>query len=264
MGRLRLIIALLIAGVSALTYFLNTQQNPITGEKQRVGSMTFEQEVAMGRQSAPGMAREMGGISRNAEATQLVKRTGQRIVANSVAAKSPYARYYDFHLLADPNTINAFALPGGQIFITEGLLKLLRTEDELAAVLGHEIGHVIGRHSAERLAQSGAWQGAVMGVAVGTGDMTTTQAAQQVAALTQMKYGREDELEADKFGACLAREAGYNPAGMIGVMEILDKASRGARQPEMLSTHPNPGTRIQDGKRVLANLQAECVWGGTR
>ncbi|MBA2689851.1 MAG: M48 family metallopeptidase [Burkholderiales bacterium] len=240
-GKFRLIIAAAIAFFAIASYYGKSSLNPITGEKQRV-SLSPEQEIAMGMQTAPQMAAQFGGLSSDAQARALVKKVGNRLVAQSVAVRSPYK--YDFHLLADSRTINAFALPGGQIFITEGLLKLLRTEGELAAVLGHEIGHVIARHSAEHLAKQALTQGLVGAAVVGSGDMTTAQIAQQVGAVINMKYGRDDEIESDGLGIRLAAEAGYDPRAMIRVMQALAKASSGARQPEMLSTHPNPENRV--------------------
>jgi len=248
-GRARLFIAAAIALFAILSYYGKTSTNPITGETQRV-ALTTEQEIAMGMQSAPQMAAQFGGQSSNERAAALVKQVGRRLVAQSVAAKSPYR--YDFHLLADPRTVNAFALPGGQIFLTEGLMRLLRTEGEMAAVLGHEIGHVIARHSAEHIAKQQLMQGLVGAAVVGSGDYNTAQVAQMVGAFINMKYGRDDELEADALGLRLAAEAGYDPRAMLGVMEVLAKASGRGRQPEMLSTHPNPENRAERIKEAIA------------
>ena len=139
----------------------------------------------------------------------LVQRVGDQLVAQSVAAKSPYK--FSFHVLADPKTVNAFALPGGPIFITEGLLRLLKTEAELAGVLGHEIGHVIARHSSERLAKQQLTQGLLGALVVGSGDYTTAQIGQMVGSMINMSYGREDELESDALGIRIMAEAGYDP-----------------------------------------------------
>ena len=147
--------------------------------------MTPEQEIALGYQSAPQMAAQMGGVSRNAQAVALVQRVGEELVRQSVAAKSPYK--FSFHVLADPKTVNAFALPGGPIFITEGLLRLLKSEAELAGVLGHEIGHVIARHSSERLAKQQLTQGLLGALVVGSGDYTTAQIGQMVGSMINMK-----------------------------------------------------------------------------
>ena len=237
---LRWIIALLIALVSLVTYFTGTSVNPLTGEKQRV-ALKPEEEVALGLKSAPEMAARMGGLSRNGEARALVERVGATLVSGSVAAKSPYR--FSFHVLADPRTINAFALPGGPIFITEGLLRQLKSEAELAGVLGHEIGHVIARHSSEHLAKAKLTQGLIGAATIGTGDYNTAQIGQMVGSLINMRYGREDELESDALGIRIMAEAGYDPRAMIGVMETLARASSGSRQPEFFSTHPHPENR---------------------
>ncbi|MGH8615741.1 MAG: M48 family metalloprotease [Gammaproteobacteria bacterium] len=250
-GKTRLMIGAIIALVAVLSYFGKSSLNPITGEKQRV-SLTADQEIALGLQSAPRMAAQFGGHSSDLRAGALVKQVGERLVAQSVAARSPYK--FDFHLLADQRTVNAFALPGGQLFITEALRRLLRTEGELAAVLGHEVGHVLARHSAEHLAKQQLTQGIVGAVAVGSGDMTAAQVAQQVGALINMKYGRDDELESDALGIRLMTEAGYDPRAMIRVMQALAQASGGARQPEWASTHPNPENRV--GK-IKAEIEAK-------
>ena len=249
MGRARLVVAAIIALFAVITYFGSTTDNPLTGEKQRV-AMTPEQEITLGYQSAPQMAAQMGGVSRNAQAVALVQRVGEGLVRQSMAAKSPYK--FSFHVLADPKTVNAFALPGGPVFITEGLLRLLKTEAELGGVLGHEIGHVIARHSSERLAKQQLTQNLLGALVVGSGDYTTAQIGQMVGSMINMKYGREDELEADALGIRIMVEAGYDPRGMIRVMEVLAKASGGSRQPEFVSTHPAPENRAERIKQAIA------------
>ena len=249
MGRARLVVAAIIALFAIVTYFGSTSENPLTGEKQRV-AMTPEQEIALGYKSAPEMAAQMGGVSRNAQAVALVQRVGDGLARQSVAAKSPYR--FSFHVLADPKTVNAFALPGGPVFITEGLLRLLKTEAELGGVLGHEIGHVVARHSSERLAKQQLTQNLLGALVAGSGDYTTAQIGQMVGSMINMKYGREDELEADALGIRIMVEAGYDPRGMIRVMEVLAKASGGSRQPEFVSTHPAPENRAERIKQAIA------------
>ena len=148
----------------------------------------------MGLQSAPQMAAQMGGLTQDARARQLVAAVGAKVVAGSVAAKSGYP--FKFHTLADPRTVNAFALPGGQIFITMSLLSRLETEGQLAAVLAHEVGHVIARHSAEHIAKDQLTQGLTGAFAMGAGSMSAAQIGQMVGQMTMLKYGRDDELEA--------------------------------------------------------------------
>jgi len=240
MDRARLVIAAIVALVAIASYFGSTSENPLTGEKQRV-AMSPQQEIALGARTAPQMAAQMGGISQNEKARALVRRVGEGLVAKSLAAKSGYK--FSFHLLADPRTVNAFALPGGPIFITEGLLRQLKTEAELAGVLGHEIGHVIARHSSERLAKQQLTQGLVGALVVGSGDYTAAQIGQVVGSMINMRYGREDEIESDILGVRIMAEGGYDPRALIRVMEVLAKASGGSRQPEFVSTHPAPENR---------------------
>lgn len=244
-----LIVAVVMASFALCKYYGQSSLNEITGETQHI-SMSPEQEIAMGLESAPQMAQEMGGLSSNRQAAAIVKQVGQKVVQNSAAKNTPYR--YDFHLLGDPQTINAFALPGGQIFITEGLLFRLTedgqtlSEDMLAGVLGHEIGHVVARHSAEKLAQMELAQGLTGAATMATYDPSNPNSgyiAQAVANMIQLKYGRGQELQSDNLGVRFMLEAGYDPENLIDVMEILKQAAGPNRTPEFQSTHPDPENR---------------------
>ena len=246
-GSFRYIIALLIAGFSFVTYWCKREKNEITGETQHV-DMTVDQEIALGLQAAPEMAAQYGGLHPNQEAAAKVKEIGARLVQQTKAGTSPYK--FDFHLLADEKTLNAFALPGGQIFITAGLLSKLKTEGQLAGILGHEIGHVIARHSAEQLAKAKLTQGLSSAAGVATYDpdrpatATGAVAAAAIAKLMTLKYGRDDELESDNLAVRFTATAGYDPRAMIGVMEILGAGREGSAGVEFFQTHPNPENRI--------------------
>lgn len=250
----RVLLALAIVGFALFRYFSQTEVNPVTGETQRI-AMTVDQEAALGLEAAPEMAAQMGGeVDPSDPKAQLVEAVGRKIVLNSDAAKSPYT--YDFHLLRDTETLNAFALPGGQIFITRGLLLKLEDDAQLAGVLGHEVGHVVNRHGAEHMAtgQLGQLLTVAVGVA-GSDDEGGGQRAAMVAAMVnqmvQLKYSRSDELESDRVGMDYMKQAGYDPEAMLGVMHILAEASRGGRQPELLSSHPYPEDRIAAIERYL-------------
>ncbi len=256
--KMRLIIMAAVAGFSLLSYCSKQSINPITGETQHI-SMSQDQEVAMGLQSAPEMAAQFGGVVGDEKVQALVKSIGQRIVAQSVAAQSGYP--FDFHVLADDQTVNAFALPGGQIFITVALLSRLENKDQLAGVLGHEVGHVIARHSAEHIAKQQLTAGLTGAVVMGAGSYEMARVAQMVGGLINMKYGREDELESDRLGVCLMSQAGYDPTALKDVMRILAEASGRARQPEFASTHPSPENRVQQIDAHLANLSQVCAFG---
>jgi len=218
--KIRVLIALAMVGYALFSYFSMGQVNPITGEKQRV-ALNPDEEVAMGLQAAPEMAQQHD-------------------------RRNPYR--FEFHLLRDPQSINAFALPGGQIFITDALFSKLQTQGQLAGVLGHEVGHVIARHGNQKMAKQKLTQGLTGAAGIAGGGYNSSRMAAAIGNMINMKYGRAAELESDKWGIMLCTEAGYNPASMIGVMDILEKSS-GAGPPEMMSTHPKPANRkkyIQD------------------
>ena len=260
MNRSGLMIRLLIAAVLALgslfTYYSNSQVNPVTGQKQHI-AISPEQETAMGLQSAPQMASEFGGEYQDPKVQALIQRIGGALVNNTEARNSPYS--FQFHVLADPETINAFALPGGQIFITVGLLKRLKSEDQIAGVLGHEVGHVIARHSAQQMAKQELTGGLMRAAVVAAQDPNNPGAssaiAQYVSNIINLKYGREDELEADRFGVKYTLGSGYNPEAMIEVMEILKAAGGNQRESEMMSSHPYPENRIAQIRQILDELK---------
>jgi predicted Zn-dependent protease len=244
-----LIIGLLLAGFALCKYYSTSAVNEVTGKTQYV-NITPEQEIALGLQSTPQMIEQFGGLHPDPEGQQFVKQVGQRIVQTSAAKSTPYQ--YDFHLLADPNTVNAFALPGGQVFITAALFNELQNEDQLAGVFGHEIGHVVARHGAERIAKMELTQGLTGAAVVASGDYSTAQAAQMIGQLINMSYGRDQELESDDLGVRFMIEAGYNPEALIDVMAILANASGGGdRQPEFFSTHPSPENRVEKIKAAI-------------
>ena len=246
--KIRILIGLAIVVFAFVQRCSNKEENPYTGRIQNI-NMTAEQEIAIGLQSAPEMAQQHGGLYPDERMQAFVDAVGQKLVRNSIARETPYT--YDFHLLADDRTINAFALPGGQCFITYALFSKLN-ESQLAGVLGHEIGHVIGRHSAERIAESNFWQTLTMGASVG-GDMGGL--VQGIGQNTLLKNGRGDELESDDLGVLLMIQSGYDPYEMIKVMEILKAAAGPNRVPEFQSTHPDPENRIERIKEAIIRYQ---------
>lgn len=245
--KLRLFIGVGIILFTLFSYYLKNETNPYTGKKQSI-ALTAEEEIAIGLKSLPTMTAEYGGLHPDQKEQEIIDRVGNTLVENSIAKETPYN--FDFHLLKDDKIINAFALPGGQIFITYALYSKLQNEDQLAGVLGHEIGHVIGRHSAERLANQELTQGIISGVLVGGGDGTGQMAA-MIGNIINMKYSRGDELESDDLGVKFMLDAGYQPEEMIGVMQILKSAAGPNTVPEMQSTHPDPENRIEKIKEAI-------------
>lgn len=264
--KMRLILALVIALFAVISYYGKPGDvNEVTGETQRVALTEEADEVQLGLQAAQEMVGMHGGPSRNFREQQQVQQVGDRLLDaldQDLAAqnrrdpsherKNPYRQAFQFTLLSDPKTVNAFALPGGLVFITEGLKDRLQTEGQLAGVLGHEIGHVLSRHGNQQMAKQGLLQGLAGAAGVLGGDANSARMAQMVGSVIGMKYGREHELESDVWGVKLTTLAGYDPNAMIGLMKVLDEAGGGARQPEFFSTHPNPGNRIEHIEAEIA------------
>jgi len=262
----RWIIAIVIALVGVIGYFAKEKvTNPETGESYR-RAMNVDEQKALGLQAAKQMIPQMGGEvdpSRDQDAA-LVDEVGARLVRDTGAAKTEFADNFNFYLVDDPNTINAFALPGGQVSITRGLMNRLENEAQLAGVLGHEIGHVIAEHSAQQMAKGQLGQMIATAVGVGaSGEDGAGRYAGVAAAMAnqmvQLKYGREDESQSDDIGLKYMAQAGYDPAEMLGVMRILDEASKGGKQPEFMSSHPHPQTRIDTIKAFLEKNKDELA-----
>lgn len=252
----RWIIALGIALFAYFMYLNQVQVNPVTGEKQHV-TYSPAQEIQLGLESAPVMTQKMGGeLPATDPRSKEVQKIGNLIVSKTEASKSPWK--FKFHLLEDTKTVNAFALPGGQIFITLGLFDKLETEAQLAGVLSHEMGHVIERHTAQQMAKSQLGELLVAAVATGAGSSQGSGnvydpaiIAAVVNKMFQLRYSRHDESEADTWGLKLMSEVNYDPRAMIQVMEILKASGGGGHMPELFQTHPNPDLRIQQIKEYL-------------
>jgi predicted Zn-dependent protease len=261
----RVIAAVVLAIFALVSYFVRSEVNPVTGERQRI-AMSVDQEMALGLESAPQMAAKMGGeLDPNRDVrARTVALVGRRIVESSDARRSPYVETFRFTLLNDPRTVNAFALPGGPIFITLGLYSRLSSEAELAGVLGHEIGHVINRHAAEHMATGQL--GKLLTVAFGVGasgrdrgGRSAMVAATMVNQLTQLRFSRDDETESDHYGLIFMAEAGYDPSAMLKVMEVLRDAAKGASPPEFLATHPLPESRLEDIRDELSRSYPDGI-----
>jgi predicted Zn-dependent protease len=168
---------------------------------------------------------------------------GQRLAAKSERPSLPWS-----FKVVDDAAVNAFALPGGYIYVTRGIMAHLRSEAELAAVIGHEIGHVTARHSASQMSkQTLAMGGLVLGMAVKPELQDFAGLAQQGLGLLFLKFGRDDENQADELGLRYMTREAYDPQEMLEVFSVLDGVTRaegGGRMPDWLSTHPSPGNRL--------------------
>jgi len=268
----RIVIALVIVAFAYFKFLGSTDVvvNPYTGEEQRI-SLAPTEEIALGLQARDQMARQHGGLHSSPQLQEIVDQVGSELVAHTdrlvLEGGEPIPYRFEFHLLADDQMVNAFALPGGQIFITYALFEQFVDKDAridrdlLAGVLGHEVGHVIARHSNEQMAKAGLLQG--IGTAVGTAvageDIySNQQIAGVVNQVLSTRYGREDEYHSDEIGAKLMFLAGYDPQALIGLMDILKAAGGGGGGTEMMSTHPFPDNRIERLKNeVLPKLEAQ-------
>ncbi len=256
--KVRLLIALAIAAFAFLSYYTKPGDlNEVTGEVERVALTDEADEIQLGLQAKSEMIGMHGGPSRKLAAQQQVQQVGWRLLEGlerqldeynqehpEANRRNPYEQAFQFTLLADPKTVNAFALPGGQVFITEALYRDLETEGQLAGVLAHEIGHVISRHGNKQMARQGLFQGLAGAIGVLGGTQQSAQMAQMISSAISMKYGRDAEIESDDWGVRLTYQAGYDPRAMEGVMRILDEAAGGQSPPEFLSTHPKPANRV--------------------
>jgi predicted Zn-dependent protease len=260
----RLVIAALMVGFALISYFaLPKVTNPETGESYR-RAMSVDQQKALGLEAAKQMIPQMGGAAdpdRDPDAA-LVRQVGGRIVQQTGAQTTPFADSFQFWLIEDPSTINAFALPGGQVSITRGLYNRLENEAQLAGVLGHEVGHVIAEHSAQQMAKGQLGQMIVGAVAVGASDeqgrgQSAAAAAAMANQMIQLSYGRDDERQSDDIGLRYMTQAGYDPHGMLGVMQVLKEAAGSGRQPEFLSSHPHPETRLETIQKYLEENRDE-------
>ncbi len=213
--------------------------NPATGSRQ-LSFMSEGQEIQMGREADPDIVASMG-LYPNESLQAYVQELGEGLAASSERPDLPWT----FRVLDDP-LINAFALPGGFIYVTRGILVHFESEAELAGVLGHEIGHVTARHSVNQISKA---QLAQLGLGVG---MILAPELQEYAGLANasmqllfLKFGRDDEHQADELGVRYMGRVGYDPAQLSGVMAMLGQVTRGdgAGPPEWLSTHPNPANR---------------------
>ena len=227
--------------------------NPVTG-KREIALVSQDQEVQMGQQGAQQVVQEIGLVN-DQTLQNYVQQIGAALAAKSERPNLPWS----FRVVDDP-TPNAFALPGGFIFVTRGLLDLMGNEAELASVLGHEIGHVTARHSVQQMSQQQLAQ-----LALGVGAIISPTVAQfgDVAAqglgLLFLKYGRDDERQADDLGFRYALTQGYDVREMDDVFRSLQRIGESSKQsplPNWLATHPGEDERIQRIDARLAQVPA--------
>jgi predicted Zn-dependent protease len=256
-------VLLLFAGYAAFYWFSNRSTDPYTGETVLIDkSITPEDEKALGLQAYQEILAQEPALDRNSQISQQVREIAQRLIAkvpqveDALAAEhgmqAPHvekAFEWDVNVIQS-DQVNAFCLPGGKIAVYTGLVPVAQNADAMAVVMGHEISHALLRHGAQRmseqkLAQLGQMAGAMSGM-----DQQQMQAVMAVYGYGRaLPYARKQESQADEMGLMLAAAACFNPQEAIPLWQRMEQASGGGGQPEFASTHPNPGTRIE-------NLQA--------
>lgn len=241
--------ALATAGVAVA---VACARNPATGKRQL--SLVGEgREIALGQSNDPAIVSSMG-VYPDSGIQAYVRGIGARLAASSERPNLPWT----FRVVDEP-IVNAFAVPGGFIYITRGILAHLNSEAQLAAVLGHEIGHVTARHSVEQMSRA---QLAQVGLGLG---MIFSPEVRQVGDLASaglgvlfLKFGRDDETQADELGLRYLLRGGYDPRPMPDVFTMLGRVGggdgEGGRVPNWLSTHPDPANRREEMLRRIAAL----------
>lgn len=224
--------------------------NPVTG-KRDISLVSKQQEIAMGQQADPEVINQFG-LYPNEALQRFINQKGQQMVAVSHRKDLKY----EFKIVDSP-VINAFAVPGGYVYFTRGIMAHFNNEAQFAGVLGHEIGHIAARHSAQQQSKSMLAQiGMVVGMVVSPEFAQFGDAAQQSLALLFLKFGRDDERESDRLGVEYSTKIGYDAANMADFFQTLQRQQEQSESepiPDFLSTHPNPADRYQTVKELAAD-----------
>ena len=222
--------------------------NPVTGRSE-LSLVSESQEISMGQQAKQEVAATIG-LYDDAQAQTYVSNLGKKLAANSERPSLPWS----FQVVDDP-AVNAFALPGGPIFVTRGIMTTLNSEAELAAVVGHEIGHVTAKHSVQQISRAQVAQ-----IGLGVGSILSPTVANYAGlastglSLLFLKYGRDAESQADALGFKYSLNASYDVREMLDVFRTLERvgaSSGGGGLPEWLSSHPNPENRLTATQRRI-------------
>ena len=241
-------------GAGLVAGWIGCARNPVTG-KSELSLVSESQEIQIGQQAAQEVAQTIG-LYNDANAQSYVAQLGKRMAANSERPNLPW----EFHVVEDAS-VNAFALPGGFIYVTRGLMTSINDEAELATVIGHEIGHVTNRHSVQQISKA---QIAQLGLGIGSilsSDIAKFgQLASAGLSVLFLKYSRDAENQADQAGFRYALNQNYDVREMTKVFETLNRISGeggGGKLPEWLATHPNPENRIQHIESILDTLHRD-------
>lgn len=239
--------ALLTAGCLALAA---CEAAPVTGRKQLV-LLSDSQATEMGLTAYQKILKE-SKLSTDKNQIERVRRIGKRIAV----ASGRTDLQWEFNVIQD-DTPNAFALPGGKVGVNTGLFKVAKDDNQLAAVMAHEVGHAIARHGSERMSQQIAVQAGLAGLGIAGGEAAQYAELAAMAATLGviLPFSRTQEAEADHIGVIMMAKAGYDPRASITLWENFAKLG-GPRQPEFLSTHPAPTSRIENLKALMPEAMA--------
>lgn len=262
--RLRVGAALLVlAAAVPLVGNVDPKKGRVTENPTGGNSYSIEQEVDYGRKAIPEIQKELPLLPVDHPVSKYINNLGQRLAAKAPGYKFPYT-----FRVVNQKEINAFALPGGPIYMNTGTIAAA-TEAELAGVIGHEISHVVMRHSTRQASRQtkasiplailsgvlgasvGGWAGSLaqMGISIGAGSVFT-------------KYSRDAETEADMVGAQIIYDAGYDPQAMVTFFQKLKAQQGGKSGPSFLASHPDPGNRAQNVSSILSRFPAKQFQGG--
>jgi predicted Zn-dependent protease len=244
--------------LAALVLVTACKSVPGTGRSQ-FNVMSLDMESSMGEQAYDEI-KASSKLVTSGKDHEMVQRVGQRIAE---AAKQMYpkpAAEFDWEiiLIDEPQTVNAWCMPGGKMAVYTGLLPITQDEHSLAIVVGHEVGHAVARHGGERMSQDIVFQTAVQAAAMGTGKMDPGERDALMQALVgvgtygvMLPFSRSHESEADELGLYLAAGGGYDPRAALGLWDRMAAASKGDKPPEFLSTHPSESTRKEHLQELM-------------
>jgi len=245
---------LLITSLLLLSSLSGCKRNPVTGKRELM-LMSEKKEIALGKESDPAIVASYG-LYEDPDLQKFIDEKGQEMARIS---HRPNLNY-EFKILDSP-VVNAFAVPGGYVYFTRGIMAHFNNEAEFAGVLGHEIGHITARHSAKQYSKQMVGQvGLVAGVVLSPNVRNNFQQIQQGMGLLFLKFGRDAESQSDKLGVAYSTEVGYDSKEMAGFFNTLSRMREGTGAesiPTFMSTHPDPGDRFQNVKQLTVAEQAK-------
>jgi len=247
-----------VASASAIAVAMACATNPVTG-KRELSLMSEQQEVQLGQQYDVEVRKQMRPYD-DPEQQRYVSQIGMRLARLSHRPELPW-----HFTLVDVPAVNAFALPGGYIYITRGILAYLDNEAQLAGVLGHEIGHVTARHAAQQYTKATGGQLGLLALGVFVPQARPFgQIAETGLALLFLKHGRDDELQSDRLGVEYAAKGGWDPDGVPNFLNTLARISEETDRsgvPNWLATHPQPEDRVVRAREAIAKAGAGAQEG---